>query len=101
MPLGFKSISSAARLKILPILRRLLPDGKVQGNEFIARNPTRSDKHPGSFKINLRTGRWSDFATGDSGGDVISLVAYLEGMTQAKAARLVAGLLGIGGDDGQ
>lgn len=30
-------------LPYLPtILRRLLPDGKVQGHEFIARNPLRS-----------------------------------------------------------
>jgi hypothetical protein len=95
MPLDIKSIASAARINILPILRRLLPDGKVQGHEFIAKNPTRPDKHPGSFKINLRTGKWSDFATGDRGGDVISLVAYLQGVKQAKAAKLVAGLLGM------
>jgi hypothetical protein len=35
------------------------------------------DQNPGSFSINVRTGRWADFATGDKGGDVISLAAYL------------------------
>lgn len=54
-----------------------LPDGKQQGNEWVARNPTRQDKRPGSFSVSLVTGKWSDFATGDSGNDLISLWAYL------------------------
>ena len=44
---------------------------------YVALNPTRNDRRPGSFKINIRTGRWCDFATGDRGGDPVSLVAYL------------------------
>ena len=40
-------------------------------------NPRRADRHLGSFQINVRTGKWADFATGDRGGDLISLgVAY-------------------------
>ena len=46
----------------------------------MARNPTRPDRRPGSFKINLTTGRWADFATGDRGGDPVSLAAYLFGL---------------------
>ena len=42
-------------------------------------NPTRPDRRAGSFKVNLRTGRWADFATGDKGGDAVSLAAYLSG----------------------
>jgi hypothetical protein len=57
----------------------------------------RADRHAGSFKVNLRTGRWADFATGDRGGDPVSLVAYLEGVTQGEAARLVSVMLGLGG----
>ena len=38
--------------------------------------PRRADHRKGSFKINLTTGRWSDFATGDAGGDLVSLAAY-------------------------
>ncbi|TBW39299.1 hypothetical protein EYW49_07380 [Siculibacillus lacustris] len=40
-------------------------------------NPTRTDHRPGSFKVNLRTGRWGDFSTGDKGGDLIALAAFL------------------------
>src|SRR5271167_1023545 len=82
-------------LAALPaLLVRWLPDGKWQGAEYVARNPKRADRRPGSFKIN-RTGRWSDFATGDKGGDVVSLAAYLAGIGQAEAAHDLARALGI------
>jgi hypothetical protein len=57
----------------------------------------RGDRHLGSFKINRYNGRWADFATGDKGGDPISLVAYLANVSQAEAARLLAGMLGLEG----
>ena len=69
----FAAINAAA-LAVLPaILRQWLPNGHTIGHEYTARNPTRNDRHAGSFKINVRTGRWADFATGDAGGDPISL----------------------------
>ena len=49
----------------------------------------------GSFKVNRYNGRWADFATGDKGGDPISLVAYLGNVSQGEAARLLARMLGI------
>ena len=93
--LDFGAINRAALGNMLPILRRWLPDGRVEGQEFVARNPIRADRHPGSFKINLRTGRWADFATGDVGGDVVSLCAYLAGIGQAEAARSLADMLRV------
>jgi hypothetical protein len=93
--IDFKIINRAA-LPVLPaILRRLLPGGQIIGGEWVARNPTRADRQPGSFKINLRTGHWADFATGDKGGDPVSLVAYLENVSQPDAARLLGRMLGI------
>ena len=78
----------------LPDLKRLvvawLPNGRLEGNEWVAVNPRRTDRSLGSFKINLRTGQWSDFATGDRGGDAISLLAYLRGLSQMEAASLLA-----------
>lgn len=69
-----------------------LPDGKRVGSEWVARNPTRADHTPGSFSINLRSGAWADFATGDEGGDVISLFAYLfHGNDNLAAAKELAG----------
>jgi hypothetical protein len=77
------------------ILQRWFPDGKRQGRDFLAKNPTRADRTLGSFSINLVTGKWADFATGDRGVGVISLAAYLFHLTQPEAARLVAAMLGI------
>ena len=76
------------------LLIRWLPDGRVIGGEWVALNPTRQDRHAGSFKINVVTGRWSDFATGDSGGDPISLYAYLNGLSQVEAARALNDMFG-------
>jgi hypothetical protein len=92
---GFAAVNRAA-LAVLPaLLRRWLPDGRVEGNEFVARNPRRSDRHRGSFKINLRTGRWADFACEARGGDPISLSAYLSGLSQAEAAVQLATMLNV------
>jgi hypothetical protein len=91
----FTWIASAA-LPILPaLLGRWLPDGRRVGHEWIACNPTRMDRRPGSFKVSLRTGRWADFATGDKGGDAIALAAYLFNVSQLEAARRLAAMLGI------
>lgn len=78
------------------LLERWLPGGKLRGSEYVVRNPTRPDRHPGSFRINLHTGAWADFATDDRGGDPISLHAYLTGQSQMDAARDIAQLLDIG-----
>lgn len=94
----FQRINRAALPALPDILRRWFPDGRFEGHEFVARNPTRGDRRPGSFKINTRTGAWSDFATGDGGGDVISLAAYLDQTNQVQAARNVAHMLGIAPD---
>lgn len=93
--IDFKGINSEALAALLILLARWLPDGKRIGNEWVARNPRRIDRNPGSFKVNMGTGRWSDFATGDSGGDVVSLAAYLTGTAQAEAARNLADMLGV------
>jgi hypothetical protein len=93
--IDFHRINRAA-MPILPaIVRRLLPGGKVHSREYVVRNPRRFDRHPGSFKINLATGQWADFATTDRGGDPISLIAWLEGVSQPEAAKLLARMLSI------
>jgi hypothetical protein len=93
--IDFAAVSAAA-LPILPsLVVRWLPCGRREGAEYVALNPTRADRHLGSFRVNLRTGRWADFATGDGGGDAVSLVAYLSDVTQAEAAARLAGMLGV------
>ena len=94
-PIAFQRIADAAARHSDTILRRWLPDGRVDGREWIARNPKRADRKPGSFKVNLKTCRWGDFATGDKGGDLIALAAFLFDLDQAKAALRVAEMLGV------
>lgn len=93
--LDFDAINAAARRELPALLARWLPDGRVTGREYEARNPRRADRHAGSFRVNLRSGRWSDFATGDRGGDPVSLAAYLFSLKQSDAARRLADMLGV------
>jgi hypothetical protein len=91
----FAAVNRAA-LAVCPlVLGRILPGGKRDGQEYIAFNPRRADRHLGSFRINMQSGKWADFATGDRGGDLISLVAYTEDKSQVDAARLLARMLGV------
>jgi hypothetical protein len=73
-------------------VRRLLPNGKLENHEYVAINPTRIDKRLGSFRTNTVSGKWSDFATGDKGGDLISLYAYIKGTNNYVAACEIAGV---------
>ena len=93
----FRTVAAAALASVDSVLAHWLPDGKRTGHEYAARNPTRSDNRPGSFSINVNNGKWSDFATGDAGGDLVSLVAYLEGCDQGEAADRLADYLGLPG----
>ncbi len=97
--IDFKRVNHMALLILPSLLTRWLPDGRHVGREYIARNPRRADRRPGSFKVNVNSGRWADFATGDKGGDVVSLAAYLSGTGQAEAARALADMLGVRGHD--
>lgn len=96
-PLDFETVNHAALAALPAILARLVPGGKTIAGEYVARNPTRGDRHAGSFKINVRSGKWADFACEARGGDPVSLVAYLEGVSQGEAAKMLASMLGLGG----
>ncbi|MBF0327331.1 MAG: hypothetical protein HQL42_20035 [Alphaproteobacteria bacterium] len=94
-PVDFDGINRAALSALPGILARWLPEGRRSGHEWVARNPRRADQHPGSFAVNLDTGRWADFASDDRGGDPVSLAAYLFGLSQVEAAKRLAEMLGV------
>ena len=98
-PLDFDKVNSLARANLPALLARWLPDGKALAGEWTARNPRRGDRKAGSFRVNLRTGRWADFASGDKGGDPISLAAYLFNLSQYEAASELARALGVHDDE--
>jgi hypothetical protein len=93
--IAFARIAATALRHADIVVRRWLPDGRREGHEWIARNPTRNDRRLGSFKVNLARGSWADFATDDRGGDLISLAAFVHRLRQADAALRVAEMLGV------
>jgi hypothetical protein len=94
-PIAYRRIAAAAAANAPVVVAQWLPKGKRLANEWVALNPRRVDNRLGSFKVNIRRGSWADFATGDRGGDLISLAAYLFALEQSEAALRVASMLGI------
>ncbi|MFN9585628.1 MAG: hypothetical protein ACK561_10625, partial [Pseudomonadaceae bacterium] len=93
----FAEVKRAALQAIDRVLSHWLPGGKRVdgGKEYTAPNPTRADKRAGSLKVSLAKGTWSDFATGDKGGDLIDLVRYLDGGSEVDACNKLADFLGV------
>ncbi|WP_299944464.1 DUF927 domain-containing protein [uncultured Microbulbifer sp.] len=85
-----KRVADLAQNQIDAVLAHWAPEGNYKGVEYIALNPARSDDNKGSFSVNRNTGAWADFATDAKGGDLVSLVAYLEGMNNGDAAQRLA-----------
>lgn len=79
--------AAAALGSIDAVLARWLPNGKRRGKEYMALNPSRSGNQ---LSINTATGAWAAFATGDRGGDLVSLVAFIDQCSQVEAARRLA-----------
>ena len=93
--INFPAIARIALARMPGLIFDLLPGGTLRGSEYTVLNPSRADNSTGSFKINIRTGRWADFAvSGARGGDIVSLVAYLHGMSQPEAAMFLLSRLG-------
>jgi putative DNA primase/helicase len=84
--IDFNTIAQTALVNARSFLDQWVPGGKIVGTEYTVKNPTRADGSAGSFKINLSTGCWSDFATADRGGDLVSLYAYIHGIKNGEAA---------------
>ena len=91
----FGRINQAALSRADAVVRGLLPEGRREQHEWVARNPLRPDKRLGSFKVNLSTGKWADFATGDRGGDLVSLAAFVAALPQREAAIRLAESMGV------
>ena len=93
--IDFDGINRVALGRVDVILARWLPDGRIEGTEYVALNPKRRDHRRGSFKVNVRTGAWGDFAADAAGGDLISLAAYLGDLDQGQAAIRLAEMMGV------
>lgn len=83
----FAMIKRNYRNNQIAILRGLVGDGKVEGGDYVALNPRRNDTKAGSFRIDIESGKFHDFATGDRGGSIIDLAAFVYGCDLVTAAR--------------
>jgi hypothetical protein len=84
--IDFAQVNRATLAELPRLLQRWLPGGRIEGTEYVVRNPKRDDRRQGSFKVNLDTGQWADFALeGARGRDLVSLAAYLGGIGQVEA----------------
>ena len=98
-PPDFEAINAAARARLPDVLARLLPGGRMERAEWHAGslNGERGD----SLRVRLRghhAGIWMDFATGEKGGDPVSLAAAVERIPQHQAAERLARMLGMEGN---
>lgn len=94
--LPFDQVKEAARAALPRVLDWAGVHWQQAGHEIQMINPCRSnDDGFGSFSINATNGVWGEFATGEKGGDVIALVAYLKGYGQGEACKDLARLFGI------
>lgn len=91
----FNELEIAIQPYILSLLQKWLPNGDFIGNDYCPLNPTRADKHKGSFRINCKTGQWHDFATNDKGVNLISLYAYINGIKNSESAEILSKELNI------
>jgi putative DNA primase/helicase len=81
-------IFATARAAVNPtLIENFFPGGKWDGDEYWTLNPTRSDKHVGSFSIS-REGLWKDFSD-NSGGDIISLISEVNHISLKEAAEKI------------
>jgi len=73
------------------------PGGKLVGREYMSGSVRGG---PGdSFRVNIDTGRWADFATDEKGGDLVSLYAAGQGIKNGEAARRLADKINFKLDD--
>lgn len=91
--INFAEINERALERFDDVMEWLDLEGKHEGAEFVAYNPTRPDGSLGSFKVNRNTGKWADFATDAQGGDIASYVAYVKTLRQGAAAQQLKALL--------
>jgi predicted P-loop ATPase len=83
--LDFKELSSRLRPYWETILTDICPGGKRVGSEYVAGTIYGG---PGdSFKFNLNKGVYKDFASNDSGGDILHIYATVKGIPQSEAAK--------------
>jgi putative DNA primase/helicase len=85
MPVDFAALAARLLSQSKVLLPQWLPAGKWRGPEYVVGNL--AGDAGDSLSINSNSGKWADFASGEAGGDLISLYAAIHGIKQSEAAR--------------
>lgn len=86
--LDFEGLAATLLPRAGELLTQWLPGGKPVGHEYVCGSLLGG---PGdSCKVNMNTGLWQDFATGEKGGDLISLYAQINNIKNGDAAKQLA-----------
>jgi predicted P-loop ATPase len=94
MTIPFEQINSVALLQLPALLQEWFPRGQRRGKEYLIGDLTGAAGK--SLSINLNTCQWADFATGQAGGDPISLAAAaFHGDDRVKAAKALGRRFGL------
>lgn len=93
--INFGGLAQALLLQAELLVPMWLPGGRVRGHEY--RCASLSGGVGESCSVNLKNGKWADFAGDDNcrGLDLISLYAAIHGLTMARAAIELARDLGL------
>ena len=86
--IDFAALADALLSNAESLVSNWLPGGVQRGHEYQC--GSLSGGAGTSCSVNLTNGRWADFATGEQGGDLISLYATIHGLSMGKAAAQVA-----------
>lgn len=97
--LDFKKIAALALAQAENVVSHYAPNGKLEGREWVALDPSRNDKTPRSFSVNVDKGVWSNFSGGEAGGDLISYVAHCLRISQGDAYKTLAHFLGVSDEE--
>jgi len=100
--LDFETLRRELQARARELIPEILPGGRLEGREWVCGDHSGG---PGkSFKINVDTCVWADFADDQArGGDLVSLYALQRGLSQGEAAKYWRERLGLyrpGGNGG-
>lgn len=87
-PIKFDALAKELLSRAESLLEQWLPGGVRRGHEYVCGSVRGGEGT--SCSINVNTGMWSDFSTGEKGGDLISLYAACNDLSSGKAAVQVA-----------
>ncbi len=92
MQRDFAALAARLLQQSRSLLPAWFPAGRWNGHEYTLGN---LQGEPGdSLSINSNNGKWSDFASGEKGGDLLALYAAAHGMKQSEAYDALDGSIG-------